>query len=247
MNDPIDVVIPLGTGSEWKDHQEVKYCLRSLEQNLIGLRNVYIVGYLPPWCTNVIHLHAHDPLPKNKDGNIINKVLLACQDDNLSDQFLRISDDQLILKPTTADNLRADHAGDLSKMPHWMNSKWFRRLKRTYQYLLDNNYPTYNYDIHIPFMVDKKKFVEVWNSVDFESDIGYCINTLFFNIIFCNANNKCYIWDEKCTIEKQFYDQGQIYEMLQDKRFLGYGVRGLNDTLKIVIKQLFPNKSKYEL
>lgn len=242
----IDVVMPLGTGCDWKEHYELKYCIRSLEKNLQGLRNIYIVGHKPSWITNVIHIPADDPLPRNKDGNIINKILLACNTKELSDNFLRISDDQMILQPSGIEELQPNHSGCLSKIQKWRSSKWLRRLKRTYEYLKERNLPTYNYDIHIPFVVNKVQFKEVWNNVDFESDIGYCINTLFFNVSFPNMENISYIWDQKCTVEKNIYPKEKIYEMLDGKRFLGYNMYGLNDHLKIVIQELFPHKSKYE-
>lgn len=243
----IDVIIPLGTGCDWKEHNELKYCLRSIEKNLVDLGKVYVVGHKPNWLTNVIHIPAEDTLTRNKDGNIINKTLLACKHPQCSQQFMRISDDQILLQSCTIEHLQPGHSGDLKLYGKWRNQKWLNRLKRTYEYLRDNDYTTFNYDIHIPFVANRDLFIQTWQNIDFESDIGYCINTMFFNVNFSTFKNNEYIWQQKCTIEKPIYFQDIIIDKLKDKRFLGYGPRGLNDHLKIVIKNLFPCKSKYEL
>ena len=49
------VVYVLGTGSKWKNY-ELLYSLRSIEKNLKGFTDVVIVGELPSWIQNVIHI-----------------------------------------------------------------------------------------------------------------------------------------------------------------------------------------------
>ena len=52
-----------------------------MEKYFLSLGNVYVVcETLPEWATNVTFLEQGDPLPKNKDGNIINKILRACRE-----------------------------------------------------------------------------------------------------------------------------------------------------------------------
>jgi len=70
----IDVVYPLGSGSAW-DNNELRYSLRSLENNLLDLGRVFVVGQRPPWLVEAVHIPMEDTHRHNKDANLIDKVL----------------------------------------------------------------------------------------------------------------------------------------------------------------------------
>ena len=133
---PYDAVYPLGSGSKWNNN-ELRYSLRSLEKNLVDLRNVYIVGYRPEWLTGAIHIPCDDPLPHNKDGNIIRKILRACQTPGLSEDFLQVSDDQILLRPLSFAELYPYYVVDLAGVDEsWFSrGAWGKRMERTYQWL----------------------------------------------------------------------------------------------------------------
>jgi hypothetical protein len=86
----IDVVYVLGTGSKWKNN-ELRFSLRAIEKNLTGYRDIYVIGENPGFLQNVIHIPYPDELPGNADGNIARKVLRACREKKLSDNFLFIN------------------------------------------------------------------------------------------------------------------------------------------------------------
>ena len=110
-----DVIYVLGTGSRWHNN-EIRFSLRSLEKNLMGFRRVFVVGECPGFLQNVIHIPATDIFnPQvNADGNIINKVLTACADERISDDFLFINDDHLVLKPIAVSEVPPLHKGDMT-------------------------------------------------------------------------------------------------------------------------------------
>lgn len=242
----MDIVIPKEAKCEWGNHEELRYCLRSIEKNVSDLGRVFIIGYKPDWLQNVVHLEWEDYLKRNKDGNLINKVLLACRS-GVSEQFLRMSDDQLILKPLAISEQVPMHSGDLSEKEIEEKTRWRNRLKRTVEYLKDNGHTCYSFDYHIPQPYDRRQFKEVFEKVDFEADIGYCINTFYFN-----QQNKFTNFYYICNNVKESFERRhnfslpQIEEKIKDKRYLGYNPKGLNDNLKTVIQQKFPNKSSFE-
>jgi hypothetical protein len=82
--------------SHW---HELRYSLRSLS-NLTDKGKVYIVGDLPQWACNVVHIPCDDPYKDNKDANLIRKLLKAC-DSDISDDFMQMSDDMLIMNKAT--------------------------------------------------------------------------------------------------------------------------------------------------
>ena len=157
----IDVVYPLGSGSAW-DNNELRYSLRSLEKNLLDLGRVFVVGQRPDWLVEAMHIPMEDVHRKNKDANLIDKVLAACRA-GVSDRFVRLSDDQCLLQPRSSGQMQAYHLGPLDQKPasFWGVGRWKRRLRRTYALLLHEGLPTLHYDSHIPMVYQRDRFVEV--------------------------------------------------------------------------------------
>lgn len=241
----IDVVYALGGGSRWNDN-ELRYSLRSIVANFRDLGRVYVVGQKPDWLAGVVHLPADDPLPRNKDGNIIRKVLLACQTPSLSDDFVRLSDDQLLLRPLAFAEMRPYFLAQPSaeKCRGHSSNHWQQRLRRTCELLAGRNLTTFNYDAHIPLPINKHKFIEVMEGCDFENDVGYTINTLYFNSVGLAAHFP--LLRRKAVFENPCGDARVIRRRMAGKDYLGYNDRGLTDELKSVLEELFPNPAPFE-
>jgi hypothetical protein len=240
-----DIVIPLGPGSRW-DNNELRYCLRSLEMNFAPLGNVYLMTTCQiPWLKNVHVINVGDPLKSNKDGNLINKVLSACDQPGLSDEFLRLSDDQLLISPVAmADEIKPYFLFNLKECSQrWWSGKWKNRMRRTMNYLTEHGLPAFHYDVHAPMLYNKKAFSRVFKGVDFRSDIGYCINTFYYNHV--DPPEKVKMQQQKLTIE-QPCTREQITGRLSGRKYMGYNDAGLNDDLKQILRELFPNKSNFE-
>ena len=241
--DTIDAVYPLSKESRWQDN-ELRYSLRSLEQNLIGLGRVFIVGHRPAWLTGAVHVPANDANPHNKDANIIDKLLSACRA-GVSDRFLFCSDDQLLLIPTKAADLRPYHIGCLKKKPpqFWGGGRWKRGLRRTYDLLLTRRAQTFHYDAHVPQPVDRQQFAEIMGGIDYHSGDGYTVNTLFFNLAMKHHRRLPSI---KATFERPEIDLGAVRRRIAGKMFLGYNEGGLTPALKVALTELFPVPSRFE-
>lgn len=90
-NKIMDVVYILGTGS-LVNNEEIRLSIRSLESNMKDLRDIYIVGELPDFLQNIKHIPANDG-SIYKYINAYHKVLNACKNENISDEFLLMNDD----------------------------------------------------------------------------------------------------------------------------------------------------------
>lgn len=243
LPDIIDVVYPLSKESRWQDN-ELRYSLRSLDCNLIGLGRVFIVGHKPAWLTNVIHIPADDANRHNKDANIINKLILACHA-GASDRFLFCSDDQLLLAPVKAADLRPYHIGCLKKKPpqFWGGGRWKKGLRRTYELLLARHAQTFHYDAHVPQPMDRHQFAEIMGGIDYHAGDGYTVNTLFFNLALKRHQRLPSI---KANFERPEIDAGEVRRKIKGKTFLGYNEGGLTPALKTVLAELFPVPSRFE-
>jgi len=245
---PIDVVYPLGTGSKWGDN-ELRYSLRSLEKNFPDLGRVFIVGHKPPWLKTgdrLIHIPMPDKHKHNKDANLIDKVLAACEA-GVSERFVFCSDDQLFLQPIRfAEMAKPLHGGNLQTKPEkfWGDGSWKKRLKATRDVLQERGFSVFHYDTHCPTPYHREAFVKVAKSFDYAPPPGYTINTLYVNAAGMEGEP---VNGRKLTLEKANNDAADIRNRMKRRMFLGYSNAGLTVALKQVLKEMFSEKSRFEM
>lgn len=240
----IDLVYILGSGSRWNNN-EIRFSLRSVEKNLLGVRNVYVVGENPGFLSNrVIHLYEPDPLQQNADGNMALKILRACRETSLSDDFLFMNDDFIINKPIVAAEIPWLHKGDMKlRSPRFWQSQFYRyRLRRTFDVLQERGLPTIQYDYHAPMLMNKHEFPKVMAQFDFKADIGYTFRSLYGNCLQLPAQP---VEGIKQTIYKS-YMLSQLQLITRDPVFIGYNDKGLNNAFKLWLYRSYPAKSIYE-
>lgn len=253
-----DVVYVVGKDSEWGDHEELRYSIRSVAKHFLDLGKIYIVGHLPDWTNEeeVIHLKLNDPYKDNKDANLINKVIWACFDPNLSQKFVRMSDDQYFLKDLSLADFKNPYNLEDLKGKNYPPGKYFRRQDRTCRVLQNHELDTLNYDTHMPVVIDKTMFPRVMLNYDYGNLIGYCINTLYFNSVehfdFREAPEFNDEWRRvKLTIEEPM-NMRVIDKQMSGKSFFNFGgstdgkVSGLNVSLKKKMALLYQTKTIYE-
>lgn len=246
-----DLVIPLGKGSSWQNN-ELRYALRSYDKNFPYLGKVFIVGDLKwikeklPWLKATI-VDCGDPFNANKDANMIRKVIKVIDTQELTDEFIRATDDQFILKkvysfpPMYTWNLA-------SKGPRWWGkrSRWKNRLRRTRRMLEVHGKPIWNYDGHFP-MTYKKDFKKVMESYPYTKAIGFTINTLYFNNVL---TDHVHYGDIRHMFELKNNDIDVIKKKLMGKTVMCYSGRSgdvcLTPALKEYLKKKFPKKSRFE-
>lgn len=235
----VDVVIPLSNGS-FIDDFELRYCLRSIERNLLDLGNVWIIGHRPLWCHGVKHIPFEDSYQDNKSANIINKIMRACMEDNLTNEFIRMSDDQCILTKMYANEILPVYNEDLKTKENWSDNRWDHLLKRTQIALERKGMTAFNYEPHIPLPVFKKLFLKTMIGWDYGAGIGYVTNSLYYNTIVHSH--------EKVDVSKRAaYFKPDLPIDLSGKKFLCYSDAGLSYPLMNAMKTMFPDKSRFEV
>lgn len=227
-----DIVIPLGTRSTQKN-QELRYSLRSIEQHLTGVGNVFIIGECPEWLQNIIHIpFTEDPRNRYRDRNIMLKMSEACKDSRVSDDFLMVHDDHFLLAYYEAGAFPYYRCGDL--VP---NGGQYGYTKENTIHLLGR---ISNYDCHCPIVFNKELFKAV-ALVDWSKWYGYCLKTLY-----CGINNIQGEFIEDIKIRYP-HTKDEIKEQIAGRKWFSIGDRcfqpgGMLD----VLNELYPNKSRYE-
>lgn len=243
-NKSIDVVYVLGKGSNWRNN-ELRFSLRALERNLKGIRKIWIVGEKPEFIKNITHIPYPDELGNNNaDGNIIRKVLRVCQESALTENFLFINDDHLIIKQIIASEIPPYHKENLALLPdeYFHDNSWRGRLWRTKNILLKKGYPAFHFDCHVPIVFNKKIFPEVISKFDYEKDTGFTIKSLYGNVIYPDGPM---LKGEKVVIFKP-YVFSDIKERVKNRTFIAFNDDGLKIALKQWLYTQFTKPSKYE-
>jgi len=241
----VDVVYKIGLTADWGDFNELRYSLRSVEQNFKDLGKIYIVGHKPNWVQNVIHIHAKDPYRTNKDGNLINKMIMASVHPDITPQFINISDDQYMINEVSAEDMKYPLIDNshIQFVPGAKLNRWQQRLKRTVEVLKKNDFNHDCYESHAPYLLDSSNYMKTLMQYDYGVDIGYCGNTLYFNSI--RAKGRVKTNRDLVRIQKPM-TRDAIMSKLSYAKFLNHTNKGMNDDLGKILKERFPKQSKYE-
>ena len=237
----VDLIIPLGTGSKSKN-DELRLFLRSLEKYGKGVRNVIIVAADPPeWLTGVNVIQMDDPLKHNKDGNIIRKIMAAITSDDITPEFVWSSDDCVLISDFDFESIppifngrnKADFPAD--------GSIWQRRVRRTFEFLESRGIQlSHNYESHTPQKFPTRKLIRAMRNVDYQTGIGYTINTLFCGLLGITGGFDQAIFKRTCETETAGKD-AKLSRLI-----CGYNDRAFAGGLRSRLFKLFPKKSKYE-
>jgi hypothetical protein len=239
-----DVVYVLGTGSNWRNN-EIRFSLRSVDKNLKGIGKIWIVGKKPPFVKNVNHVPYPDELANNADGNIIRKVLRVCQEESLTENFLFINDDHLIMKEVMAGEIPPYRKMDMANLPdeYFQDNSWRGRLWRTKNILLKMGYTAYHFDCHVPIVFNKKIFPEVISKFNYEKDTGYTMKSLYGNVIHPDAPE---LKGRKVVIFRP-YVLSDIKDKVKGRAFVAFNDDGLKVQLKEWLYRQFPEPCRFEI
>ena len=241
-----DLVYVVGTGSQWEDN-ELRFSLRSVAKNLIGVRKVWIIGHCPCFVQGVEHLFYpdNDQTGKNNDANMIDKILFACQQD-ITDEFVFMNDDFFILKPMHVDDIPVMHKGDMTEKPkeYWrITGIWQQRLLNTFNRLKARGMSTMLYDMHCPMPMNKKLFPEVISKWDYRPEPGLNFRSIYGNAVhkgegLRNNGHKFTVFTRK------------IYPVIKNEAerawFMAVNDSGLTTVTKSFIHSMFLDQSEFE-
>lgn len=237
----MDIVIPLGSGSK-HNNLELRYTLRSIEKHiLIPLcqepGQIFLVGDRPDFIHNVIHIQAYDtPESKWKEQNIFQKVMAAIDDPRLSDDFILFNDEHFLLEPFTGTYYDQGFLKDslASRTLHESYANTIRNTLRMYPEGLD-------FDVHCPMVMNKGLFRACVAQAEWHLPFGFSIQSLYGNGCVKGGD-----YHSDCKIRLPFSSE-KILAMIKNWAFFSIGDEALNKEMELVLSELYPHKSVYEL
>lgn len=146
---------------------DLRYSLRSLEENWLGNFRVTVVGDEPPGTTGYWHLPTarnSDPhLPKALDA--VHKMQAICNARHIGDRFAYWYDDVYLLKPVDQAFLErrvATHEVTRDMVARGAVRKHAQQVLATAKVLFDAGFKrVWNYETHTPRIFDKRRMQEV--------------------------------------------------------------------------------------
>ena len=228
----MDLVYPIGTGSYWNNN-ELRFSLRSVEKHLCNVGKVWIIGDLPDWLQNIHHISMHDSAGRPPDYNMMKKLARACQEVELSEDFVYFNDDHYLLSDFDANTFPFYRMGTIEEYLKGRGLDGYgKRCRNTLKSLNGNS--KYYYDIHYPIKFNKKDFRElVVEAVDWNVPHAYIIKSLYANKLNI----------ELVSNDVKDYKINTIPPP-EAKVFSSYP--HMKDTVKMYLNERFPEQSKYE-
>lgn len=191
---------------------------------------VFVVGDKPAWLSDkVIHIPFEDKL-KNKTLNAWAKLLHACKQDEISDDFILFNDDFVVLKPQK--EVPYYYQGNIPK--HKDSRRSYMQTKIRTGRLFDS---PKNFEIHCPIVYNKKKFLELPNLYKIRNI--YLHRSLYCNHYHINGTPSV---DIKARNAKRFRD---IIKSNPD--YISFADSVESDiAFRVLLEKRFPSISGYE-
>jgi hypothetical protein len=235
----MNVVYILGNGSTWENN-ELRYSLRSLKylEGFNSESKVFIIGVRPIFLKNIIHVPAKDNYP-NKNQNAIKKILIACEQEEIENDFLLMNDDFLFMKPQAyklygRDSLKLSYEKFKKR---YGGSKYINCIKNSISYLETKGIlEPKDFEIHYPIVYNKNKFKEIF------SDLNWKKTPYLHRSIYGNMLNLTH----ELTVDFKIFDLNNFNKMKFNK-FISSDNHLTNlRVFRLFCKESFPFISKFE-
>lgn len=217
-------------------NNELRYSIRSVAKNM-PYKRIWIIGGCPYGIVPDIHVRAEQN-GHSKWENVHEMYRLACENKELTDDFIMFNDDFFIMQPMP--RVEPLYRCTLDEHIAMLESK-FKRVNG-YSKLLRNcnkelkrlGKTQFSYELHIPFIFNKQKLSDLLNNFPHQ----HCTRTLYGNLYSIGGRQS---EDIKVFSPKPDFDYKSSPLLSSDD-----GIDNINNDIWRYIKFSFKEKSKYE-
>jgi len=188
-----------------------------------------------------------------------NKMNILLLSDAIGEDFIMTYDDIYFLKKTTIDDLKHYYAIKSGK-ESTASGTWKQLRDATMAALKHYGFTQFNFETHLPRLVNKKKMTEVYQKFrpikhrllhytlyhNYHLEDNFPVNISKQNGEFPPIKAGFYGVDDDFSMDAN-KSQAELTKTLENYQFLNHDDAGLSDNLVKVIKKLFPDKSKFEI
>lgn len=196
---------------------------------------IFCVG-LDPHIDGVINI-PHKDYSMNKEANICSKILKACNTPEISDPFALFDDDHFVINPV--DKLPLYRKYDLR---HEVDvDPYTHALCNTRETLRELGLPTFNYEPHLPTLIEKEKFKKALSLVKWNTEKRpICCRSIYGNYVNTGVKHD----DAKSILDD--IDQNDIEDIKRKLKDIDYvsPSRIPTPNMMFFIESLVDNKGK---
>lgn len=229
----MDLVFPLGTGSNWHDN-ELRYCLRSVQKHLKGVDKIFIVGHLPSFLKEVIHIPFKD-LTAEPAKNSTYKILEACKHPDLSSEFILMNDDFYLTRDYQAESFPWYIKGDLT-FHNKGSGMYLSSIANTIRALRMKHQGTLHYDVHAPMRINKRIFQKVLNAYNWDK----CSQGMLSRSLYGNSCQLPYQQHQDLIINRKLQTLN-----VHNVDFFTINDLGINETLTNFLSSYYSGNYSY--
>ena len=229
----MDIVYTLKPDPRSRNRQLI-YSLRSVEKYLRGYGRVFVIG-IDSGLKNITHVPANDF--ESPAINIKNKLMIACNEPDISDNFLYMADDYYFLKEQSIEEHPTYSSGLLFDLARIQKNAYKQYVLHTAQALNGG----INFNVHAPIVYNKEKLIAAVNKFDWSVDgLGYLVKSLYGN-----TNNVPSVPLADLKIRRDIPVE-EMKAKLVDRPVFSTGKEWESKNISRLLAELYPDKSKFE-
>jgi hypothetical protein len=228
--------------SDWQDN-EIRYSLRSLERFGRNYDRVFLVGGKPDFLdyNKIIHL-AHQDKYAVPDYNVFLKLIYACSNSDISENFVLFNDDFYLLRYISLRTIPYYYKREEISTIYGNKNTFNDTALLTREFLLKYNKPIFDFKPHYPIIYNKTKLQSL---IPLFAE-GFKISPLGLSLrdLYCNWHkvpNKIY------KKENKMIGKNVIITRFIKRLDLFSGSNSARKDEKIFLKNKFVVKSKWEI
>lgn len=216
-------------------NEELRYSLRSAVKNM-SYKRIWIFGGCPANIVPDIHVRAVQE-GITKWDKVRNMYLLACENKELTDNFIMFNDDFFVMQPTIyIEPLYRCSLEEHIKILEPSKPTPYSKLLRNAQQTLERwGCPTLSYELHTPFIFNKKKLLKMLENFP----DAHCCRTMYGNLYNVGGRQSS---DVKIFSSKTELDYKNLQFLSTDD-----SVVNINNDVWRWLKKQFPKKCEYEV
>ncbi len=236
----------------YKDSESLRWALRTLDKNGQNVGRVYLVSDTKPaWASdNLLHIRYTSDPKLYKEFDITAALFHAVNNCDIADRFLIGADDYFYLRPTDFNNYPIYLKGVLPETPDghpdmggW---KYVEALSNTRALLQAAGLPFNNYSGHHCFYGDRRLMAEFAGLFKASRSLrcAAVYDSLMGNIIVDKTGvQPVKRKDNKVDRATSLAD---LQTQIGDTEVFSTTERALNNGVRAILQELFPNKSRFE-
>lgn len=224
--------------------REILYSIKSIHKFCKDDFKIFVIGdhVAYPGVVNIKANHL-----KNRVSDHYNKLSVACQHSGINHDFILMYDDQVFLRPFSFKNFHTiiahelilDIEAYLTQSPASKPSQlWSERLMTTFNKVQETCSYFYNYETHLPRLLNKDKVCNLLSSIKPTSEILFA--SLYFNLYYNGPDITINGEPLRYGIAYVHYPHSiNIHDKINKSWILNYNDNGCTEVLKRSLIQLF--------